>query len=125
MSGTKRTIFKQLFSQTAVTTTFSTAPTDTQGVDNLSYELIFANATNTPSGYFTLQGADAGTILPNQTMSGATWTPLTLSAIPQVDSASGSHLVSITQFPFRFVRLVYTPNSGQADITVNIYGKEL
>ena len=125
MSGQKSTLFKQLFSATGVSTSFASQATDVGRYDNISYEIIFANATNTPSGFFTIQGANAGTILPNQTMQGATWTNLTLSAVPQVDSASGSHLISLNQIPYRYLRLVYTPNSGVADITVNVQGREL
>lgn len=127
MSSSKKTLFKQLYNQLAVIANFAVAPTDCSSIDNLSYEIIFANATNIPSGSFTLQGADAGTILPNQTMQGATWTNLAMSAVPQIDAASGSHLISINQIPFRFIRLTYTASGGgaQADIIINVSGREL
>ena len=125
MSSQKSTLFAQVYSAKAIATSFTTAVTDVGRYDNISYEIIFANATNTPSGFFTVQGADAGMILPNQTMQGATWTNLPLSAVPQVDSSSGSHLISLNQIPFRYIRILYTPNSGVADITVNVQGREL
>ena len=126
MSSAKRTLFKQLISQSGVTATFSTAVTDTTGADNLSYEIVWSGASAPFTGTFAVQGADAGNILPNGTAQNMTFTPITLSGTPGITSASGSHLIAMNQIPFRFLQLVYTPSgAGAANITVNVYGKEL
>ena len=125
MSSAKRTLFKQLYSQTGVTTSFTTPVTDTTGADNLSYEIIYNGATGPFSGTFSIQGCDQGTILPNGTTQNMTFSTLTLSGVPGITTTSDAHLVALNQIPFRFIRLAYNPNGGgAANITVNVYGKE-
>lgn len=101
MTGTA-TVYTEIYDVAALTR-----------VDNIGLEISW---TGMPTGTFTVNGSNGG----------ATFDSLTFDpALTQPAGAAGGYLISLNQYPFRFLMLQYTNSSGSGAITAILSGRSI
>lgn len=102
---------------------FTTTPTNIDFLDNVAYQI---NVSTTNSvGTFTVQ-VSLDYVPPNANTLANTgnWTDLNLSAVPTVAAANDTIGISMTQLPYRAIRLKYnSTNAGTGTCSIYIQAK--
>lgn len=111
------TIDIRLISNGDMSANISSAGVNTESVDNVGVELSW---TGTPSGAWKIQASNSSTDGSN-----GTWTDLSMTIGSQPTGAAGGFLLDLNQFPFKYVRIVYTKTSGTGTANAYLYAKGL
>lgn len=86
---------------------------DLWNTDNQGLEITY---TGTPTGTIQVMGS----------VSGINFYPITFSpALTQPSGSPGGYLVSLNQWPWRYLFIQYTNSSGSGNLTVYITSKDL
>ena len=86
--------------------------TNIQFLDAVAYQLIW---TGTPTGSFSVQG----------TVDGTNWDDLTLSTNISAAGSGDTALVSLSDLPFKQIRVKYTASSGSGTLDVHVMAKQV
>jgi hypothetical protein len=82
-----------------------TASTDVSQCDYGSYEIAWSASTLTADVEVQVKNGKNGS-----------WRTLTLSAVPQISGASGSHDITLVEMPFTDIRLALTSVTGSGTV---------
>ena len=87
-------------------------PVDVTYSDNVGIQLIF---TGTPTGVFYVQG----------TIDGTNWSNLSFDSTPSASGADDTHLLNMTQIPYRKIRVFYDRTSGTGTLNAHVMAKTI
>jgi hypothetical protein len=87
-------------------------PVDVTYSDNVGMQLIFSGS---PTGVFYVQG----------TIDGSNWSNLSFDTTPTAAGSADTHLLNMTQIPYRKVRLFYDRTSGTGTLNVHVMAKTI
>lgn len=94
------------------------AITSIQFLDNISIQMSF---TGSPVGTFSVQVSNDYDS--NQPTATATWSDLTLSAVPTASGSADDIFIDLTQVPAPYVRIKYSRTSGTGTLNATIAAK--
>lgn len=102
------------------------ASVDSQAVrvlnsDNIGLQFVW---TGDPTGTFGISGSNTATLLADGSITGGTWTAIT-GTYPAPAGAGGNYLVSVTNYPYAFIKVTYTRASGSGAVTVTLVAKPI
>jgi len=99
----------------------TSAVTDVRFLDNIGFQVIW---TGTPTGSFDVQGSmDYALGSGSTVLNAGTWTSIPLSGLVNPAGSASNIPISITEFPFPYIRLVYTRVSGTGTLNAYISAK--
>lgn len=94
----------------------NTVYSNIQDLSNFDNEGVEVTWTGTPTGTITFYGSE----------SGINFYPITFSpSLNQPGGSAGGYLVSLNQYPWRYLYISYTNSSGTGSLTVWIGSKDL
>jgi hypothetical protein len=100
--------------------TITASPTNVEFLDNIGLHVVWSSSNAV--GTITVEGSN--TYNPNT--GAGTWFALTFSPVlTQPASNNGDYGISINQFPWSWLRVVYTRVSGTGTLTVTLSAKEI
>lgn len=123
--GRKNVILPKLVVDSVMTADITSTPVNVQYLDNIGLEIAWT-ASGSPSGVIYIQGSNSyDAVLGSGTFYSLTFSP----AITQPDGTTnaGGYLVSLTDFPYSWLRIFYDRTSGGTanNLTVYLTAKEL
>ncbi len=100
--------------------TITASPTNVEFLDNIGLQIVWTSANAV--GTITVEGSN--NYVPNR--AAGSWFALSFSPVlTQPASNNGDYGVSINQFPWSWLRVVYTRSSGTGTMTVTLSAKEI
>lgn len=122
MSGRKNAIQQYpIINATSMAATITSAATNVEFLDNIGFQIVWTSSD--AIGTITIEGSN--TYNPNLNVAGS-WFALTFSpALTQPASNNGNYGISVNQFPWSWIRVVYTRSSGSGTLTATLSAKGL
>lgn len=102
-----------------ISTTKTSSGIQTLNSDNIGIQVIW---TGTPTGTLSVQASNTASLGADGTVSGGTWSNYT-ATVPTIAGSAGNGLINLNQFPFAFMRLIYTASSGSGGLTAVLVAK--
>jgi len=95
-------------------------PTDAIYLDNMCYHIVWSGSS--PVGEIKVQVTnddyDKTGVVP-------TWTDLDFGTTIGISGSSGSHILSVNQYPGKWVRIKYIRTSGSGTLNVKLVAKQI
>lgn len=109
-----------IISAVSMGATITSEPTNVEFLDNIGLQIAWTSANAV--GTITIQGSNTYVKSP----AAGTWFDLTFSpSLTQPASNNGDYGISINQFPWAWLRVVYTRSSGTGTLTATLSAKEI
>lgn len=123
--GRKNVILPVQIVNAAMSADITSTPVNVQYMDNLGLEIAWT-AANSPSGTIYIQGSNSYTQYP----SSGTFYSLTFDPVldqPDGTTTANGYIVSLTDFPWAYLRVFYDRSSGGTGDTLSVWltAKEL
>lgn len=107
------------YSQAALGATAQTNPFEFLFQDNAGIQVIWTNGSS-PNFAISIEANNQADTIPTASL---VWTGVTITGSPVISGASGSVLISLSDFPWRRFRIVFTRTAGSADVAAWVTGK--
>lgn len=102
-------------------TSITSKITNLQFLDNVGLQLVF---TGSPTGTFDVEvSASYEQDSLGNVINAGTWTPITLSPVPEATGSAGNIYIDINQTSSPWIRVVYTKGSGSGTLNSFITAK--
>lgn len=89
--------------------------------DNIGIQLVW---TGTPTGQFGISGSNNATLSVTGAVTGGTWTAIS-GTYPAPAGSASNGLISVTNFPYAFIKVTYTAASGTGTVTAKLVAKPI
>lgn len=121
MSGRKNAIQAYpIINAVSMAATITSSPDNVEFLDNIGLQITWTSSNAV--GTITIEGSNNY----NQNLGSGTWFALTFAPVlAQPASNNGDYGVSINQFPWAWIRVVYTRSSGTGTLTAVLSAKAI